>query len=92
MADLSTSLPENVAGPFYVDETCIDCDLCRSTAPAFFARYDETGFSYVYRQPVSPEEIAVVEEARRQCPTESIGNDGPIQPECTISPSAAVEQ
>ncbi|MEW6304288.1 MAG: ferredoxin [Verrucomicrobiota bacterium] len=29
----------------------------------------------MYRQPVSPEEIALAEEARN-CPTDSIGNDG----------------
>ena len=25
--------PRNVPGPFYVDATCIDCDLCRETPP-----------------------------------------------------------
>ena len=36
MADLTQKLPENVAGQFYVDATCIDCDLCRETAPQNF--------------------------------------------------------
>jgi ferredoxin len=36
----------------------------------------EMGFSFVYRQPVTPEERALAEEARQGCPTESIGNDG----------------
>ncbi len=34
MADVANKYPENAAGKFYVDEQCIDCDLCRETAPA----------------------------------------------------------
>lgn len=76
MADFINRFSQNVPGPFYVDDTCIDCDLCRSNAPAFFARDDEIGYTYVRRQPVSPEECAEAEEARLDCPTESIGDDG----------------
>ncbi len=65
--------PENVPGRFYVDGTCTDCDLCRSYAPDVFRRHDGRGYSYVHRQPVTPEEIALAEEALRDCPTESIG-------------------
>ena len=68
--------PENVPGRFYVDESCIDCDLCRENAPEFFRRENDCGYSVVYRQPVTPEEIASAEEAMKGCPTESIGNDG----------------
>lgn len=75
MADRNQKLPENVPGPFYVDDTCIDCDQCRSVAPQFFARNDERGYSYVHRQPVTQEEFAQATEAM-ECPTESIGNDG----------------
>lgn len=76
MADKKFKNPENVAGRFYVDNTCIDCDLCRSAAPKYFTRHDEGGYSYVYRQPQTPEEIAEAEEARNSCPTDTIGNDG----------------
>jgi ferredoxin len=76
MADKNLRLIQNIPGPFYVDETCIDCDLCRTTTPAFFRRNDEIGLSTVYRQPVTSEEVALAEEARDSCPTESIGNDG----------------
>ena len=75
MADRNNKTPENVPGPYYVDNTCIDCDMCRTTAPDFFRRNDEGGYTYVYRQPATPEEIAVAEEARN-CPVDSIGNDG----------------
>jgi ferredoxin len=76
MANTTDRLSENLPGRYYVDATCIDCDLCRGTAPAFFTRHDEIGFSIVHRQPSTPEEVALAEEARVGCPTESIGNDG----------------
>ena len=77
MATLTDRKPENIFGRFYVDSTCTDCDLCRETAPAFFRRDAETGQSYVYRQPETPEEISVAGEALDGCPSESIGDDGP---------------
>jgi ferredoxin len=76
MAEKTDRLTQNAAGNFYVDSTCVDCDLCRNTAPEFFQRDEETGFSFVYRQPVTPEQIGLAEEAKQGCPTESIGNDG----------------
>ena len=76
MAEPTQKNPENVPGPYYVDDTCTDCDLCRSVAPKFFTRADDGGYSYVFRQPVTPDEIADAEAARLECPTESIGNDG----------------
>jgi ferredoxin len=76
MADPAHKLPENVPGFYYVDDTCTDCDICRTTAPQFFTRQDALGYSYVHRQPETPEEIAQAEEARLGCPTETIGNDG----------------
>lgn len=76
MAEINERLRENVEGSYYVDSTCIDCDQCRASAPDLFQRNEETGFSVVFRQPVTPEEIKQAEEARLGCPTESIGNDG----------------
>jgi len=76
MADKDNKHPRNVPGPFYVDDSCIDCDLCRENAPAFFRRDDDSGFSYIWHQPVTPEEMAEAEAALNGCPTESIGNDG----------------
>ena len=35
-----------------------------------------TGQSVVYRQPQTPDEIALAVEALGQCPTESIGDGG----------------
>jgi ferredoxin len=76
MANPADRLPENVPGRYYVDATCIDCDLCRETAPIVFKRHDEAGFSIVHHQPLTEEEIALAEEARAGCPVEAIGNDG----------------
>jgi ferredoxin len=76
MANRNDKAPENVLGAYYVDATCIDCDLCRNCAPQFLTRQDEGGYTYVYKQPISAEEILQAEEARLHCPTDSIGNDG----------------
>lgn len=76
MADKNDKVPENVPGRFYVDSTCIDCDMCRGIAPDFFKRDDERGYTHVWRQPVTPAEIQLAEEARISCPTDTIGNDG----------------
>lgn len=76
MATTNERLSQNIVGRYYVDSSCIDCDHCRDIAPAFFRRDDEIGFSIVHRQPITPEELALAEEAREGCPTESIGNDG----------------
>jgi ferredoxin len=76
MADVANKYAENVAGKFYVDDQCIDCDLCRETAPANFKRNDDGGHSYVYKQPESPEEEALCKEAMEGCPVEAIGDNG----------------
>lgn len=51
MADIDEKTPLNVPGKFYVDSSCIDCDLCRETAPENFGRDDDEGVSYVKKQP-----------------------------------------
>src|SRR6478735_10558138 len=76
MAEIANKYPENVTGAFYVDDQCIDCDLCRETAPANFTRNDDGGHSYVYKQPESPDEEALCKEAMEGCPVEAIGSDG----------------
>jgi ferredoxin len=59
-----------------VDSQCIDCDVCRVTAPANFQRDEAKGYSYVYRQPSNPAEVAQSREAMDSCPVEAIGEDG----------------
>ncbi len=71
MADVRRRLPGNVAGEFYVDATCIDCDQCRRIAPTTFrAQRDK---SVVFRQPATSGEARRAEMALVTCPTGSIG-------------------
>ena len=76
MAEKDEKWPENVSGKFYVDEQCIDCDLCRETAPDFFTRNEDGGYSFVHKQPESAEDIELCMEALEGCPVEAIGEDG----------------
>ena len=76
MPDINERLPDNKPGKFYVDSQCIDCDVCRETAPNHFTRNDENGHSYVTKQPETPEEHAICFEAFECCPVEAIGDDG----------------
>ena len=76
MADFRTRHPANVEGKFYVDDQCLDCDLCRETAPNNFRRDGPYGRSYVFQQPSTPEELALCFESVEGCPHEAIGHDG----------------
>jgi len=71
MASLSERRPENIAGDFFVDRTCIDCDTCRAIAPQSFQRDGEQ--SAVYHQPETPAERRQALYALLACPTASIG-------------------
>ncbi len=76
MADPRDRVAENVPGRYYVDAQCIDCDVCRVTAPLNFQRSETKGYSYVFRQPEDAEENAQCQEAMDSCPVEAIGADG----------------
>ena len=76
MADQANKYPENAAGKYYVDNQCIDCDLCRETAPNNFKRNEEGGYSYLAKQPENSDEEAQCKEAKEGCPVEAIGDDG----------------
>ena len=76
MADIANKYPENTAGRYYVDNQCIDCDLCRETAPNSFKRNDDGGYSFVHKQPETPEEENQCKEAKEGCPVEAIGDNG----------------
>lgn len=74
-AAAAKKVPENVEGDFFVTEDCIDCDLCRQTAPQFFTRkhVGNMGYSYVYQQPRLAMELRAYREALQACPVEAIG-------------------
>src|SRR5213083_1128595 len=71
MANPKKRVSENVAGDFFVDSTCIDCDACRQIAPAVFGEAAET--SFVKAQPVSSADRRRALQALLACPTGSIG-------------------
>ena len=76
MADPNDKVPGQISGPYYVDSQCIDCDLCRETAPNNFTRNDDGGYSFVYKQPENDDEEKQCKEAKEGCPVEAIGDDG----------------
>ena len=73
MADEKKRLDSNVAGNFFVDATCINCDTCRQLAPASF---EEVGtFSAVTKQPTDDGHIQQAYQALLACPVGSIGTE-----------------
>lgn len=79
MASVKRRLPANVAGEFFVDATCIDCDTCRWMAPDTFDRQDAK--ARVHRQPGTAAERQRALEALISCPTGSIGTVAKADPE-----------
>ncbi|HEX9746400.1 MAG TPA: ferredoxin [bacterium] len=76
MADKENKYPDNADGKFFVDDSCIDCDVCRQTAPDNFQQNEDGGYSYVFKQPENDEEAEQCKEAMEACPVEAIGDDG----------------
>jgi ferredoxin len=50
--------------------------LCRQIAPEIFARNEMGGYSYVKKQPSTPDEEERAKQAMDSCPVQAIGNDG----------------
>jgi glyoxylase-like metal-dependent hydrolase (beta-lactamase superfamily II)/ferredoxin len=73
MANPSKRLDSNIAGNFYVDGTCINCDTCRQLAPKTFEEIGE--FSAVSCQPESDDHIHRAYQALLACPVGSIGTE-----------------
>lgn len=73
MANRQRRLTANVAGNFYVDATCINCDTCRQLAPETFEEVG--GSSAVVQQPQeAPREIEAY-RALLACPVGAIGTE-----------------
>jgi glyoxylase-like metal-dependent hydrolase (beta-lactamase superfamily II) len=75
VADRERRHAKNVAGPWFVDDSCIDCDASRQCAPNLFA--DVGGQTVVIKQPETEDERRLAMRALLLCPTASIGVDGP---------------
>jgi len=74
MADARRRHPGNLPGPWFVDMTCIDCDVSRQCAPWMFGTAG--GQAVVVRQPASADEVRDATRALLACPTGSIGAIG----------------
>ncbi len=72
VAVAARKLPENVPGPFFVDDSCIDCAKCREVAPATFGDTGR-GASFVFAQPGDAAARHRALMALVACPTASIG-------------------
>lgn len=68
---------ENVPGAFFVMDNCIDCDLCRQSAPHIFKRKSigNSGYSYVFAQPATERGEQLARDAMQACPVEAIGKN-----------------
>ena len=77
MANKADKWAQNALGKFYVDQQCIDCDLCREIPrPTFSLETMKAAISFVHKQPETEDDIALCMEALEGCPVEAIGNDG----------------
>ena len=83
MANPNRAYAENASGAFFVDDTCIDCDLCRQIAPSVFR--EQQDHSVVYQQPRKTAETHRAAMALVACPTGSIGTRTKLD----IKPAAA---
>lgn len=71
MARVPLRDPRNVAGPWFVDTRCIDCNTCREVAPEIFG--DAPDQALVVTQPATAAEELDAWLAAQACPTSSIG-------------------
>lgn len=74
MADKTNKVPGSAAGAYYVDESCIGCGLCVSTAPDVFEMNSDDK-AFVKKQP-TPDELDGVKTSLESCPVSAIGEDG----------------
>jgi glyoxylase-like metal-dependent hydrolase (beta-lactamase superfamily II)/ferredoxin len=74
MADPARRHPANAPGPWFVDASCINCDVSRQCAPWMFGEADDQAI--VVRQPAGADEEKDAMRALLACPTASIGVAG----------------
>ncbi|MFM7313882.1 MAG: MBL fold metallo-hydrolase [Cyanobium sp.] len=71
MARPALRLPANAPGPFYVDDSCIDCGTCWQWDPEHFA--PAGAHARVHSQPEGPDAIGRALLAQQACPVAAIG-------------------
>lgn len=75
MAELTLRTELNVPGKYYVDSTCVHCELCHQIAGDYFGA-NEAHEGFVKCQPSRNDEEALCQEAKSHCPVGAIGDDG----------------
>jgi len=71
-----TKLPNNTPGKYYTVDECDGCAYCASVAPENFDFDKPSNTYYIVKQPSSPAEQELVNEAMEDCPIDAIRNDG----------------
>ena len=79
MADSGLRTEVNIAGRYYVDSSCVHCELCQTLAEDHFAT-TAVGEGYVYNQPRNTAEMERCNHAKENCPVGAIGDDGTDHP------------
>ncbi len=65
-------LASNVPGKYHTSDECDGCAYCASVAPDNFDFDRETNTYFVSKQPESPEEEELAQEAMDDCPVDAI--------------------
>ena len=76
MADKNDRHSDNVSGKFYVDSSCIGCNVCLEEAPGNLDFDEYTDKAYVFKQPKNEDELKACKSAMAACPVGSIGDNG----------------
>ena len=66
---------KNAPGKWYVDDSCVDCDLCKEFAISNFKRDNLDGQYYVSKQPSDQKELKQCLKAKNSCPVNAIHNN-----------------
>jgi len=66
---------DNVEGPLYVNDKCINCAACSLFSPSVFSRNTDDNYHVVYKQPSSEKEIEESRAALAACPVAAIRVD-----------------
>jgi len=75
MAELQQRFEFNAPGKYYVDTSCVHCELCHDIAPEHFTK-TRLGEGFVHRQPAATSEFLLCDQALRECPVGAIGANG----------------
>lgn len=70
--------PLNKNDKYYIDETCVHCDLCHEMVPEHFA-IGLDGEGFVCKQPTNADEEKKCQSAKMSCPVGAIQDDGHSQ-------------